>query len=221
MDKDKDDEFNERILTALMKQIKSSDSKFAGLEKDLAVKEAELQYLVKLYDEKISSLTLELEDEKKRAIKLKEQVNEVAGKLSVKDDEITNLTSKVDNLDNAITSKDNNVSVLDSKVSDLHNIISQQEAKIQQMNKELTKKEEILTRQLSRIEAIELELKEFKTHEVFAGDSSGGERLKCSKCGAAGKDIKLVEDKTRPLSYVGNMPMYAKIKVCKKCGHTF
>ena len=221
MDKDKDDEFNERILTALKKQIKNSDSKFAGLEKNLAVKEAELQYLVTLYDEKISSLTLELEDEKKRANKLEEQMNEVTGKLSVKEEEIINLTSKVDNLDNAITSKDNNVGVLDSKVSDLHNIISHQEAKIHRMDEEFLKKEEILARQLSRIEAIELELKEFKQHEIFAGDTSGGERLKCPKCGATGKDIKLVEDKARPLSYVGNMPMYAKIKVCKKCRHSF
>jgi len=190
MDKDKDEEFNERILTALMKQAKTSDSKFAEFEKDLMVKEAELQYLVKLYDEKISLLTSELEDEKKRSSNLEEQMNQVTDRFSTKDDEIINN-------------------------------ISQQEVKIQKMNEELLKRDEILARQTSRIEAIELELKTFKSHEIFASDTSGGERLKCPKCGAAGKDIKLVEDKTRPLSYVGNMPMYAKIKVCKKCRHKF
>lgn len=190
MDKDKDEEFNERILTALIKQVKTSDSKFAEFEKDLMVKEAELQYLVKLYDEKISLLTSELEDEKKSSSNLEEQMNQVTDRFSAKDDEIINT-------------------------------ISQQEVKIQKMNEELLKKDEILARQLSRIEAIELELKTFKSHEIFASDTSGGERLKCPKCGAAGKDIKLVEDKTRPLSYVGNMPMYAKIKVCKKCRHKF
>jgi DNA repair exonuclease SbcCD ATPase subunit len=190
MEKDKDDEFNERILTALMKQVKNSDSKFAELEKNLSVKEAELQYLVKLYDEKISSLTDELEDEKKRASKLEEQMNNVTVRFSAKDDEIIDT-------------------------------ISQQDKKIQELSKELKKKVETLARQTSRIEAIELELKTFKSHELFASDTSGGERLKCSECGAAGKDIKLVEDKTKVLSYVGNMPMYAKIKVCKKCGHEF
>lgn len=190
MDTDKDKEFNERILMALNKQVQNSDYKFAEIEKNLRIKEAELQYLVKLYDERISSLTNALEDEKKRATKLEEQMNNVTERFSAKDDEI------IDN-------------------------ISQQELKIKEMNEELQKKEEILARQTSRIEAIELELKTFKSHEIFAGDTSGGERLKCSKCGAAGKDIKLVEDKTRPLSYVGNMPMYAKIKVCKKCGHKF
>ena len=190
MDKDKDEEFNERILTALIKPVKNSDSKFAELEKNLIVKEAELQYLVKLYDERISFMTSELEDEKKRANKLEEQINQVTDRFSAKDDEIINN-------------------------------ISHQEVKIQEMSETLLKKEEILARQLSRIEAIELELKTFKSHEIFASDTSGGERLKCPKCGAAGKDIKLVDDKTKPLSYVGNMPMYAKIKVCKKCRHNF
>ncbi|MFX1339697.1 MAG: hypothetical protein ACFFDK_13885 [Promethearchaeota archaeon] len=190
MEKDKDEEFNERILMALMKQVKNSDSKFAELEKDLNVKEAELQYLVKLYDERISSLTNELEDEKKRAKKLEEQINQSTSNLSAKDDEIIGT-------------------------------ILQQDAKIQEMNEKLIKKDEILAIQLSRIEAIELELRTFKSHEVFGTDMSGGERLKCPKCNAVGKDIKFVEDKTKVLSYVGNMPMYAKINVCKKCGHQF
>ena len=146
--------------------------------------------MFKLYYEKISLLTSELEDEKKRANKLEEQINQVTDRFSAKDDEIINN-------------------------------ISQQEVKIQEMSETLLKKEEVLARQLSRIEAIELELKTFKSHEIFASDTSGGERLKCPKCGAAGKDIKLVKDKTKPLSYVGNMPMYAKIKVCKKCRHQF
>jgi len=190
MEKDKDEEFNERILAALMKQVKNSDSKFAEIEKNLNVKEAELQYLVKLYDEKISSLTNELEDEKKRANKLEEKMSQTTFKLSAKDDEIIDT-------------------------------ISQQEEKIQKLNEELQKKDEILARQISRIEAIELELKTFKSHEVFGSDTSGGEKLSCIKCGAAGKDIKIVEDKKKVLSYVGNMPMYAKIKVCKKCGYQF
>ena len=190
MDKDKDEEFNEKILSALIKPVKNSDSKFAELEKNLIVKEAELQYLVKLYDEKISSLTNEIEDEKKRAGKLEEQMNKTTVRLSAKDDEI------IDN-------------------------ISQQEVKIQGLNEELLKKDEILARQLSRIEAIELELRTFKSHEVFGSDTSGGDRVKCPKCAAVGNDIKLVEDKTKVLSYVGNMPMYAKIKVCKKCGYQF
>jgi chromosome segregation ATPase len=228
MDKDKDEEFNERILGALMRQVKNSDSKFAELEKNLSVKEAELQYLVKLYDEKISSLTSELEVEKQTAKELGAQMSEVASKLNVKDDEISDITSKINELQIAFSSKDDNTGHLKSEienthseVADLHNFISRQEAKIQEMNNALQKKDEILARQLSRIEAIELELKTFKSHEILAEDTSGGERVKCAKCGAAGKDIKLVENKTKVLSYVGNMPMYAKIRVCKKCGYEF
>ena len=228
MDKDKEEEFNERILSALMRQVKSSDSKFAELEKNLSVKEAELQYLVKLYDEKISSLTLELEEEKKTAKKLEEQMKEVAGKLNAKDSEISDITSKLNDLKSAFSQKTNHtgdlknqIEITHSEVADLHNIISRQDFKIQEMNEALQKKDDNLARQLSRIEAIELELKTFKKHEILAEDTSGGERLKCIQCGAAGKDIKLVEDKTKVLSYVGNMPMYAKIRVCKKCGFQF
>jgi len=40
-------------------------------------------------------------------------------------------------------------------------------------------------------------------------------------CGSVGGDIKTVEDKTKVLSYVGHIPMYAKKHVCKKCGYEF
>ena len=36
-----------------------------------------------------------------------------------------------------------------------------------------------------------------------------------------GHDIKTMEDKTKVLSYVGHIPMYAKKNVCKKCGYEF
>ena len=46
-------------------------------------------------------------------------------------------------------------------------------------------------------------------------------RIKCLNCGAVGKDVKIEEDKTKVLSYMGNIPMYAKKHVCKKCGYEF
>ncbi|MFW9827188.1 MAG: hypothetical protein ACFFEY_06355 [Candidatus Thorarchaeota archaeon] len=47
------------------------------------------------------------------------------------------------------------------------------------------------------------------------------ERLVCPNCGARGKDLKVEEDKTKILSYIGHAPMYAKINVCKRCGYKF
>ncbi len=44
-------------------------------------------------------------------------------------------------------------------------------------------------------------------------------RVKCPKCGSI--DVKQVEDKTRPLSYVGGQPIYKKVWKCKKCGETW
>jgi len=56
---------------------------------------------------------------------------------------------------------------------------------------------------------------------IIKSITSNGDRLKCYKCGSVGKDIKVVEDKSKALSYVGNIPMYAKYNVCKKCGYQF
>ncbi|MBY8992842.1 MAG: hypothetical protein KGD58_19015, partial [Candidatus Lokiarchaeota archaeon] len=71
------------------------------------------------------------------------------------------------------------------------------------------------------IKEIEAELNELKPPEILNNDPTSGDRLICAKCGAAGKDIKTIEDKSKPLSYMGNIPMYAKYKVCKKCGNQF
>jgi hypothetical protein len=79
----------------------------------------------------------------------------------------------------------------------------------------------IIEEQTKLYEALQKELKEYKGPKAIVNESSASDRLKCSKCGSVGKDIKLVEDKSKALSYVGNMPMYAKIKVCKKCGFQF
>ncbi|MBD3189975.1 MAG: hypothetical protein GF308_05005 [Candidatus Heimdallarchaeota archaeon] len=41
----------------------------------------------------------------------------------------------------------------------------------------------------------------------------------CPKCGSG--NIKEVEDKSNVLGYAGHNPIYAKIKVCRECGHRF
>ena len=47
------------------------------------------------------------------------------------------------------------------------------------------------------------------------------ERLICPSCGARGRDLKVEEDKSKVLGYVGHSPLYSKINVCKKCGYKF
>ncbi|MFX1536188.1 MAG: transposase [Promethearchaeota archaeon] len=45
------------------------------------------------------------------------------------------------------------------------------------------------------------------------------ERKKCPNCG--GVQLRKIEDKSKPLSYAGHIPIYAKIYQCKSCGHKF
>ncbi|TFF87894.1 MAG: hypothetical protein EU550_02375 [Promethearchaeota archaeon] len=45
--------------------------------------------------------------------------------------------------------------------------------------------------------------------------------ITCPMCGAVGKDIKIVKDESRILSYQGKIPIYLHKCVCKKCGYEF
>lgn len=44
-------------------------------------------------------------------------------------------------------------------------------------------------------------------------------RRTCPKCGAS--EVKVTEDKSKPVSYFGQKPQYAKKFVCKKCAHAW
>ena len=46
-------------------------------------------------------------------------------------------------------------------------------------------------------------------------------RIMCPMCGAVDRDIKTIEDRSKVLTYIGHIPMYAKKNVCKKCGYEF
>jgi len=41
----------------------------------------------------------------------------------------------------------------------------------------------------------------------------------CPICSTGLRNIKLIEDKSKILGYIGHIPMYAIKLVCKKCGH--
>ena len=221
-------EFNEKIMQALMKKVQVSDARLNELEKNLGVKEAELQYLAKLYDEKITLINIELEDERSKAAEMEDKLNEMIENFSAKDAEISNLTNKlneytteINSLNQQIEKMKNEIENAHGKIDEQETVISQQETKIQAMSEDIKNKAIIIEEQTIHFEALEMELKKDKSPETASNEASNSDRVKCKNCGSVGKDIKIVEDKTKALSYVGNMPMYAKIHVCKKCGNTF
>jgi chromosome segregation ATPase len=112
--------------------------------------------------------------------------------------------------------------VLKSEESDRFKLeLHKSSQNIDELKKQLATKESIIEQQNNDLERYRSELREVKGHEIEVSDTSSSLRLKCIKCGAVGKDIKTVEDKNKPISYIGNIPMYAKINVCKKCGNEF
>ena len=65
-------------------------------------------------------------------------------------------------------------------------------------------------------------VREFKTYKIEIGAGEFiSEEITCPMCSAVGGKIKIIEDKSKILSYVGHIPMYAKKHVCKKCGYEF
>ena len=108
-----------------------------------------------------------------------------------------------------------------NKNEELANLDSQKEKKIQELQETLSGKDKIIEDQNTHLEQIKAELNNLNPPEVITVDVGERERVSCPTCGAVGKDIKIEEDKSKVLSYIGNTPMYAKKHVCRKCGYEF
>ena len=228
MDKFEIDAFDERIMLAFITKTKQSEAKIGELEQNVKVKEAELEYVAKLYDDDKKLLTLELENAIQKFTILEGKFNEVKLSNSTKDEELGILNNKIDELNTKIAAKDEEINSLKIEISDLNSEVSSRDKElnkelstIEELSEEIKIKEKLIEEKSTIIKEIEAELNELKPPEILNDDPTSGDRLICAKCGATGKDIKSVEDKSKPLSYVGNIPMYAKYKVCKKCGNQF
>ncbi|TFG08869.1 MAG: hypothetical protein EU539_00985 [Promethearchaeota archaeon] len=240
------DEFNEKIIKAFATKAQRFEERANELEQNLKVKEAELEYVANLYDKEKSLHSLDIENANKNTIILENKLEELKKSNLEKDKINSGLLSQIENLNSEISRKDeriheiineindfykeilskddeientsNNHEDIHQKITSLVNFFSQRDAELKEQKEEVVKKEEIIKNQAEQIATLQAELDELKPPEI---SNITKERLICPKCGAVGKDIKNVEDKSKPLSYVGNMPMYAKIHVCKKCGNEF
>lgn len=231
IDKAEVDAFDERIMQAFIIKTKQSEAKIGELEQNLKVKEAELEYVAKLYDTDKKQLILELENITQKLTILEGKFNEVKHSNSIKAEEIENLNTRIVELNTKISANDEEINNLKIEIADLNSKLSSRDKELSELNKEVSNieeirkeilmKEKLIEEQSTIIKEIEAELNDLKPPEILKDTTTNGDRLICAKCGAAGKDIKTVEDKSKPLSYMGNIPMYAKYKVCKKCGNQF
>ena len=97
----------------------------------------------------------------------------------------------------------------------------QRDTQIQELTEDVSEKVHEIESTSAHLSEVESELEELKPPDIGAGGFASEERITCPMCGAVGSNIKQIEDKTKVLSYVGHIPMYAKKHVCKKCGYEF
>ena len=204
--------FNEQIINAFKVKVEKSNEIISTLEQDVKVKEVELNYLAKKYDDEITKLNKIIEKSKEQILELKNGIYEQEKELSEKENETKLLNNKLRDLKEEFASiKEENKEFL----SQVENSLSLKEEELQSLQKLVEEKEKIIEDQKTKLEMVEAELSTFKPPEL---DLKGKKRLRCPSCGAVGKDIKEEEDKSQILDYIGHSPIYAKIRLCKKCG---
>ncbi|MBY8981748.1 MAG: hypothetical protein KGD57_02280, partial [Candidatus Lokiarchaeota archaeon] len=152
-----------------------------------------------------------------------------------KEEEISNLNAYIDDLKKKLSAnekeldslKSENIEIksrieeLSSENESLKSQTDEKEKNISELTSNIEKKKKSLEETSTKLEEAEAELSEYKPPEMGSGGFKREERVSCPMCSAVGQYIKTVEDKSKVLSYVGHIPMYAKKNVCKKCGYEF
>ena len=195
--KDLTTDLDDKIVKALQNKVNTYETEISELKDILEKKDEEIANLAKSRD----SLSSELEDSKGEMSELENMANK-----------LDKLNSEVYDLKKTITLKDDELNKLNAEVDDL-------KQEIAKLNENFKEKEKAFDEQQAKLEKAETELSTLKPAEPTEYTSE--ERLICPKCGARGKDLKVEEDKSKVLGYVGHSPMYSKTNVCKKCGQKF
>ena len=216
--KDLTTDLDNKVVNALQNKVASYEKEIGELKNILETKDEEIANLAKSKDvisaelEETRSKLTDLESKTGDLDKLNSEVYDLKKTVTLKGDEINKLQAEVDE------SK--------PKVAELTNIneelkkdIAEKESKIKELTDAFTEKEKAFDDQISRLEKAETELSALKP--AAPTEYTSEERLVCPSCGARGKDLKVEEDKSKVLSYVGHSPLYAKVNVCKKCGYKF
>ncbi len=95
MDEDKLKEFNEQIINAFKVKVEKSNKIISDLEQDVKVKEVELNFLAKKYDDEITQLNKTMEESKEQIQELKNRFYEQEKELSKKENETKLLNDKL------------------------------------------------------------------------------------------------------------------------------
>ncbi|NMC08457.1 MAG: hypothetical protein GYA24_24830 [Candidatus Lokiarchaeota archaeon] len=208
-------------IAALKGQVEALTGEKTGLlgEKDnLNSKVAMLEQKVQSLESQLGQATQSGDSLSGQVAELQKQVADLTGQLGAAKTTISQKEANITALEGAKNQLTAEVGELKAKISSLENTIAAKDAEIQKATAQLEELNTKIASQQSTISEQEAKIKELEPatpESEFASDS----RIICPMCGNI--DIKNVEDKTRVLSYVGHVPIYAKKHICKKCSYEF
>ena len=202
--KDLTSDLDDKVVKALQNKVNTYEAEINELKDTLFKKNSEL--------EETQSKLSDLVSKSGNLERLDSEIYDLKKTVTLKNDELNKLRAEMDEFKPKIAElTKNNV--------ELKRDLAEKESKINELTEALSEKEKELNEKTSKLEKVETELSALKPTAPTAYTSE--ERLICPNCGARGKDLKVEEDKSKVLGYVGHSPLYSKINVCKKCGYKF
>ena len=216
--KDLTTNLDDKVVKALQNKVASYEVEVSELKNILEKKDEVIANLGNSKDklsyelEDVRSKLSDLESKASKLERLNSEVYDLKKTITLKDDEINKLRAEVDNIKPEIAE-------LTKNIEEFKKNLAEKESKISELSESLAEKEKAFNEQKSSLEKAETELAALKPPVIT--EYASEERLVCPKCGARGKDLKVEEDKSKVLGYVGHAPMYGKKNVCKKCSYEF
>ncbi|MBN2154282.1 MAG: hypothetical protein JW839_22700 [Candidatus Lokiarchaeota archaeon] len=211
----------EAEVAALKGQIGSIDGEKTGLlgeKDDLLSKVAMFEQKVQSLESQLGKATQSGDSLSGQVGELQKQVADLSGQLGAAKTTLSQKEAAITGLEGAKNQLSAESGELKAKISSLENTIAAKDAEIQKATAQLEELNTKIAGQQSTISEQESKIKELEPatpESEFTSES----RIICPMCGNI--DIKNVEDKTRVLSYVGHVPIYAKKHICKKCSYEF
>ena len=190
-------------IEGLQKQLGESNSKVSRLEKLLSEKEINLTEKAAKSEHRLTSMSSALESAFDKILDLENNLKSSSSRIALKDEEIGNIKAEK--------------SSLTSKLNEIRSNLKQKDLELQELRNKIDEKNRILEEKTIHLKKVEEELEELKPPDLEKLFYSYEARNRCPNCSAVGKYIKEIDDKDKVLSYVGNIPMYAKKYVCKNC----
>ncbi|MFX0008583.1 MAG: coiled-coil domain-containing protein [Promethearchaeota archaeon] len=202
--KDLTSDLDDKVVKALQNKVNTYETEINELKDTLLKKNSELEETQR----KLS----DLESKAGNLERLDSEIYDLKKTVTLKNDELNKLRAEVDGLKPKIAE-------LTKNKDELKRDLAEKNSKINELTETLSEKEKELNEKASKLEKAETELSALKP--TAPKEYTSEERLICPNCGARGKDLKVEEDKSKVLGYVGHSPLYSKINVCKKCGYKF